>query len=70
MRPTIFLHFLVGILVSLSAICTINAEDPYLYYTWTVSYGLVSPLGIPQKVNWLLTPLFVIQFCCVFLVLN
>ncbi|PQQ02083.1 L-ascorbate oxidase homolog [Prunus yedoensis var. nudiflora] len=49
MRPTIFLNFLVGILVSLSAICTINAEDPYLYYTWTVTYGLVSPLGIPQK---------------------
>lgn len=62
MRPTIFWHFLVGILVSLSAFCIINAEDPYLYYTWTVTYGPVSPLGIPQKVNWLLTLLFIIQF--------
>ncbi|KAB2617928.1 L-ascorbate oxidase-like protein [Pyrus ussuriensis x Pyrus communis] len=49
MRPTIFVHFSVGISVCLSSFCSINAEDPYLYYTWTVTYGTISPLGVPQK---------------------
>ncbi|KAK4783913.1 hypothetical protein SAY86_018281 [Trapa natans] len=25
------------------------AEDPYLYFTWNVTYGTISPLGVPQK---------------------
>ena len=25
------------------------AEDPYIYYTWNVTYGTISPLGIPQQ---------------------
>lgn len=24
-------------------------EDPYLYFTWKVTYGTISPLGIPQQ---------------------
>ncbi|KAH7851461.1 hypothetical protein Vadar_011945 [Vaccinium darrowii] len=24
--------------------------DPYFYYTWTVTYGTASPLGVPQQV--------------------
>ncbi|GER41222.1 SKU5 similar 14 [Striga asiatica] len=26
-----------------------TAEDPYLFYEWKVSYGTISPLGIPQQ---------------------
>ncbi|XP_047313602.1 L-ascorbate oxidase homolog [Impatiens glandulifera] len=41
-------------LVVASALClflslAVNAEDPYLFYTWTVTYGTISPLGIPQQ---------------------
>lgn len=28
----------------------VNAEDPYLFYTWTVTYGTRSPLGVPKQV--------------------
>lgn len=34
----------------LSAIVLVQAEDPYLFFTWNVSYGTVSPLGVPQQV--------------------
>lgn len=26
-----------------------RAEDPYLYFTWNVTYGTISPLGVPQQ---------------------
>ena len=25
------------------------AEDPYLFFTWNVTYGTISPLGVPQQ---------------------
>ncbi|XP_042409854.1 L-ascorbate oxidase homolog [Zingiber officinale] len=28
----------------------VRAEDPYLFFTWKVSYGTMSPLGVPQQV--------------------
>ncbi|KAJ4751083.1 Monocopper oxidase-like protein SKU5 [Rhynchospora pubera] len=28
----------------------VHAEDPYLFFTWNVSYGKIAPLGVPQKV--------------------
>ncbi|KAK4440405.1 L-ascorbate oxidase [Sesamum alatum] len=28
---------------------TILAEDPYLYFDWKVTYGTISPLGVPQQ---------------------
>ncbi|CAI9090762.1 OLC1v1025596C1 [Oldenlandia corymbosa var. corymbosa] len=37
-------------LYGLSASLIVNAEDPYLFYTWNVSYGTLSPLGVPQQV--------------------
>ncbi|XP_050366896.1 L-ascorbate oxidase homolog [Argentina anserina] len=51
MRPTSFMRFFLGALVGLSAFCIINAEDPYRYFTWTVTYGTISPLGakFPQQ---------------------
>ncbi|XP_031098954.1 L-ascorbate oxidase homolog [Ipomoea triloba] len=26
-----------------------RAEDPYLFYTWKLTYGTISPMGIPQQ---------------------
>ncbi|KAK4753661.1 hypothetical protein SAY87_001765 [Trapa incisa] len=26
-----------------------QGEDPYLFFTWNVTYGTISPLGVPQK---------------------
>ncbi|KAI4381307.1 hypothetical protein MLD38_007389 [Melastoma candidum] len=44
----------MGRLVLVSLICcflvVVNAEDPYLFYTWHVSYGTIAPLGVPQQV--------------------
>ncbi|GMY11697.1 L-ascorbate oxidase homolog [Fagus crenata] len=48
MRQAIFLHFFLGTLACLSAFW-VNAEDPYRYYTWTITYGTISPLGVPQQ---------------------
>lgn len=28
----------------------VKAEDAYKYFTWTVTYGTASPLGVPQQV--------------------
>ncbi|CAF1704349.1 L-ascorbate oxidase homolog [Brassica napus] len=33
-----------------STVALVNAGDPYFYYTWNVTYGTASPLGIPQQV--------------------
>lgn len=46
----IFLYFFVGILACLSGFC-VKAEDAYRYFTWTVTYGTISPLGVPQQVG-------------------
>jgi len=27
----------------------VRGEDPYLYFTWNVTYGIISPLGVPQQ---------------------
>uniref|UniRef100_A0A5B7AB50 L-ascorbate oxidase n=1 Tax=Davidia involucrata TaxID=16924 RepID=A0A5B7AB50_DAVIN len=27
----------------------VRAEDPYLFFTWNVSYGTIAPLGVPQQ---------------------
>ncbi|AEC07474.1 unnamed protein product [Arabidopsis thaliana] len=43
---------LLGFLLAycFSSVFVINAEDPYLFFTWTVTYGTRSPLGVPQQV--------------------
>nr|XP_043614995.1 L-ascorbate oxidase homolog [Erigeron canadensis] len=38
--------FILGVL----RFSDVKAEDPYKYYTWTVTYGTASPLGVPQQV--------------------
>ncbi|XP_057430475.1 L-ascorbate oxidase homolog [Lotus japonicus] len=27
----------------------VMGEDPYIFYTWNVTYGTISPLGVPQQ---------------------
>jgi L-ascorbate oxidase len=44
------LNITLILLVSILGLSTVYAEDPYLYFTWRVSYGTISPLGKPQKV--------------------
>ncbi|CAH8340038.1 unnamed protein product [Eruca vesicaria subsp. sativa] len=42
---------LLTVLVCLvSTVAIVNAGDPYFFYTWNVTYGTASPLGVPQKV--------------------
>ncbi|KAH6761767.1 SKU5 similar 17 [Perilla frutescens var. hirtella] len=42
---------LISILAFWSVFVTVvKAEDAYKYYTWTVTYGKASPLGVPQQV--------------------
>jgi len=45
MRRVIFVTWLV----LLSAVVQLRAEDPYLFFTWNVTYGTISPLGVPQQ---------------------
>ncbi|MBA0592077.1 L-ascorbate oxidase homolog [Gossypium raimondii] len=49
MKQVIFLQVLLGILCCFSIFCA-NAEDPYRYYTWVVTYGTRAPLGVYQRV--------------------
>lgn len=44
----LFLGFLL--VYCLGSVFVINAEDPYLFFTWTVTYGTRYPLGVPQQV--------------------
>ncbi|MFS7947712.1 putative L-ascorbate oxidase [Helianthus anomalus] len=42
----ILMIFILGAL----SFSMVKAEDPYKFYTWTVTYGTASPLGVPQQV--------------------
>ncbi|CAI0553869.1 unnamed protein product [Linum tenue] len=45
------LHLLCGVcLLAVLSVSLVNAENPYRFYTWTVAYGTISPLGVPQRV--------------------
>eukprot|EP00261_Vitis_vinifera_P004634 XP_002270831.1 PREDICTED: L-ascorbate oxidase homolog [Vitis vinifera] len=46
MRKAVLLHLICVLL----GVFLVNGEDPYKYYTWTVTYGTISPLGVPQQV--------------------
>ncbi|MCL7046554.1 hypothetical protein MKW94_000595 [Papaver nudicaule] len=39
----------VGILACLGAVMVVEAEDPYIYLTWVVTYGTIAPLRKPQQ---------------------
>ncbi|KAG6500843.1 hypothetical protein ZIOFF_040701 [Zingiber officinale] len=44
MSPTTLLMMLLSLLLG-----GVLPEDPYLYFTWNVSYGTIAPLGVPQQ---------------------
>jgi hypothetical protein len=29
---------------------SVNGEDPYKFFTWNITYGIIYPLGVPQQV--------------------
>ncbi|PKI65594.1 L-ascorbate oxidase homolog [Punica granatum] len=40
----------IALLLCLSAgNAVVQAEDPYIFFTWNVTYGTISPLGVPQQ---------------------
>ncbi|KAK4584473.1 hypothetical protein RGQ29_022271 [Quercus rubra] len=45
----LMLHVFCGVL-ALFSVSQVTADDPYKYFTWTVTYGTLSPLGVPQQV--------------------
>ncbi|PIA56107.1 hypothetical protein AQUCO_00700456v1 [Aquilegia coerulea] len=47
-RLTCLLHLVIGVLVC-SIVFVVRAEDPYRFFTWTITYGTISPLGVPQQ---------------------
>lgn len=50
MEKAVLLHLICGVLAVLG-VYVVKADDPYRYYTWTVTYGTLSPLGVPQQVR-------------------
>lgn len=38
------------LLLSFLGLSTVRAEDPYLFFTWNITYGTIAPLGTPQQV--------------------
>lgn len=50
MATTVLLPLICGVLAVFS-VALVKADDPYRYYTWTVTYGTLSPLGVPQQVG-------------------
>ncbi|GFY99006.1 SKU5 similar 11 [Actinidia rufa] len=39
----------VAALLLLVCVSMVRAEDPYLFFDWNVTYGTISPLGVPQQ---------------------
>nr|GFD09345.1 L-ascorbate oxidase homolog [Tanacetum cinerariifolium] len=35
--------------VLLCLVAIVNAEDPYRYFTWNITYGDIYPMGIRQQ---------------------
>lgn len=36
--------------LSLGTISVVHCGDPTLFFTWNITYGTISPLGVPQQV--------------------
>ncbi|CAL5326285.1 unnamed protein product [Camellia sinensis] len=49
MGRTVLLYS-VFVVVTLLSVSLVKAEDAYRYFTWTVTYGTASPMGVPQQV--------------------
>ena len=44
---------LLVLLLAVAAPPLAGADDPYRYFTWTVTYGPISPLGTTQQVYYI-----------------
>lgn len=42
--------FLLLICLLAGTTSMVHCEDPYFYFTWHVTYGTISPAGVPQQV--------------------
>lgn len=42
---------LIFVCLAVFSASVVVADDPYRFYTWTVTYGTVAPLGVPQQVG-------------------
>ncbi|KAF5178381.1 L-ascorbate oxidase-like protein [Thalictrum thalictroides] len=47
-QPIPLVHLFVGFLACF-CVLVVKADDPYRYFTWTITYGTISPLGVPQQ---------------------
>ncbi|KAK8991125.1 hypothetical protein V6N11_062149 [Hibiscus sabdariffa] len=43
------LLFLLCLWAVSTLLVVVRGEDPYLFFTWNVSYGTIAPIGIPQQ---------------------
>ncbi|XP_059430596.1 L-ascorbate oxidase homolog [Corylus avellana] len=41
--------FLLLLCLSATKMFFVSGEDPYLFFRWNVTYGTISPLGVPQQ---------------------
>ncbi|XP_021816674.1 L-ascorbate oxidase homolog [Prunus avium] len=41
--------YMLLLCLSAGLISVVQGEDPYLYFTWNVTFGTISPLGVPQQ---------------------
>ncbi|XP_074295406.1 L-ascorbate oxidase homolog [Silene latifolia] len=39
----------ITVILAVLSISIANADDPYRYFTWLVTYGTIAPLGVPQQ---------------------
>ncbi|KAK2434391.1 L-ascorbate oxidase protein [Trifolium repens] len=42
--------FLLLLCLMVGTMSMVKGEDPYFYFTWNVTYGTLSPAGVPQQV--------------------
>uniref|UniRef100_A0A0A0L0B1 Uncharacterized protein n=1 Tax=Cucumis sativus TaxID=3659 RepID=A0A0A0L0B1_CUCSA len=41
--------FTVLLCLSAATMSMVRGEDPYFFFTWNITYGTISPLGVPQQ---------------------
>lgn len=48
------LFSILGLALALALPLLVAGDDPYRFFTWTVTYGDIYPLGVKQQVRSLL----------------
>lgn len=51
MGKIFFVPSVLCVILAFWSVFPVKAEDAYRFYTWTVTYGTASPLGVPQQVS-------------------